>query len=346
MARAGLRAGESASQLMHRLLAFSRRQPLSPQVVEISEMLGSLEPLLRRTIGEQIVLRITWQQALWRALVDPVELENAILNLAINSRDAMPAGGRLTIEAVNVQIDRVYAAVAGLERTGDFIMLSVADSGFGMSRDVIARAFDPFFTTKQPGQGTGLGLSMVYGFAKQSGGHAMIDSEPGNGTIVRLYLPRTTGTAPVPALADRSVAGGNETILLVEDNDLVRAHTGAMLMGLGYTVVAAADGPEALLVMQDGLAPDLLLTDVVLPGGMTGRDVADAAARLVPGLRVLFTSGYSGSVLMENGRVTPGVDLIGKPFRRTELAARVRDQLGGQPWASLRWPVLPDAADP
>jgi signal transduction histidine kinase/CheY-like chemotaxis protein len=344
MARAGLRAGESASHLMHRLLAFSRRQPLSPQVLEISEMLGSLEPLLRRTIGEQIVLRICWQQSLWRAMVDPVELENAILNLAINARDAMPGGGRLTIEAVNVQIDRVYAAVAGLESTGDFIMLSVADSGIGMTRDVIARAFDPFFTTKHPGQGTGLGLSMVYGFAKQSGGHAMIDSEPGQGTIVRLYLPRTTGAAMDAAgQVDRLVTGGSEAILLVEDNDLVRAHTQAMLIGLGYSVVAAADGPEALQAMEDGFRPALLLTDVVLPGGMTGRDVADSAARLVQDLRVLFTSGYSGSVLLENGGVTSGVELIGKPFRRAELAARIRDQLGGAPWAALRWPAVADS---
>lgn len=337
MAQAGLRAGESASQLMHRLLAFSRSEPVSPQVLDIGEMLKLLEPLLRRSIGEQIALAMNWQPDLWHALVDPTELENAILNLAINARDAMPHGGRLTIEAANVRIDQVYAAVAGLQRTGDFIVLSVADSGVGMSREVLARAFDPFFTTKQPGQGTGLGLSMVYGFARQSDGHGMIDSEPGQGTVVRIYLPRTAGTPPAPVnLPDQQVIGGDEIILLVEDNELVRAHTDAMLLGLGYAVIAAADGPEALLLLQEGLRPCLLLSDVVLPGGMTGRDVADAAARLVPGLRVLFTSGYAGSVLLENGRAPPGVALIRKPFRRAELAARVREQLISPPWAVLR----------
>jgi signal transduction histidine kinase len=334
LAEAGLRAGESASQLMHRLLAFSRRQPLSPQVVDVAALLSSLEPLLRRTIGEPIVLDIGWQDGLWQALVDPAELENAILNLAINARDAMPSGGRLAIEAANVPIDRVYAAIAGLDRTGDYIMLSVSDTGHGMTRDVLAKAFDPFFTTKPVGKGTGLGLSMVYGFAKQSGGHAMIDSESGQGTIVRLYLPRTTGSevVPEPDATDREAARGDETILLVEDNDLVRAHTEAMLRGLGYSVLAAADGPAALDVLQAGAVPDLLLTDVVLPGGMSGRDLADAAARLVPGLRVLFTSGYPGNVLLENGRMGAGVELVGKPFRRAQLAARIRLQLAAPPW--------------
>jgi len=338
LAEAGLRAGESASQLMHRLLAFSRRQPLSPQVIDVATLLSSLEPLLRRTLGEPIALRIGWEDGLWRALVDPAELENAILNLAINARDAMPEGGRMTIEATNVPIDRVYAATAGLERTGDYIMLSVADTGTGMSREVLAKAFDPFFTTKQPGKGTGLGLSMVYGFAKQSGGHVIIDSEAAQGTIVRLYLPRTTdGEAAPDPETDREAARGDETILLVEDNELVRAHTEAMLRGLGYAVLSAADGPAALALLharmlEHGAVPDLLLTDVVLPGGMSGRDLADAAARVVPGLRVLFTSGYPGNVLLENGRMGAGVELVGKPFRRAHLAARIRSQLANPPW--------------
>ena len=335
LADAGLRAGESASQLMHRLLAFSRRQPLSPQVIDVATLLSTLEPLLRRTLGEPIALRIFWQDGLWRALVDPAELENAIINLAINARDAMPSGGRLTIEAANVPIDRVYAAVAGLDRTGDFIMLSVSDSGHGMTREVLDKAFDPFFTTKQPGKGTGLGLSMVYGFAKQSGGHVMIDSEPGQGTIIRLYLPHTSDAEIAPEETDREAARGNESIMLVEDNDLVRAHTEAMLRGLGYTVLVAGDGPGALGLLQDGALPDLLLTDVVLPGGMSGRDLADTAARSVPGLRVLFTSGYPGNVLLENGRMGAGVELVGKPFRRAHLAARIRAQLAGQPWATV-----------
>jgi signal transduction histidine kinase/CheY-like chemotaxis protein len=346
MALASLRAGESASQLMNRLLTFSRRQPLSPRVVEVSGMLAQLEPLLRRTLGEQVILRITWQKALWRSLLDPVELESAILNLAINARDAMPGGGSLAIEAVNVQIDRVYATVSGIERTGDFVMLSVADTGSGMSREVLARAFDPFYTTKGPGQGTGLGLSMVYGFVKQSGGHAMIDSEPGQGTVVRLYLPRSTGDLSLSPTPPRSeIRGGDEHILLVEDNDLVREHTHAMLLELGYTVSIASNGPEVLEALHDGLRPVLLFTDVVLPGGMSGRDVADAAARLLPDLRVLFTSGYSGSMLMENGRLTPGVALLPKPFRRAELAERVREQMVATPWAALRWPIDTDRAN-
>ncbi len=334
LAEAGLRAGESSSQLMHRLLAFSRRQPLSPQLVDVATLLSSLEPLLRRTLGEPIALETSWQDGLWRALVDPAELENAILNLAINARDAMPLGGRLTIEASNVRIDRVYAAVAGLDRTGDFIMLAVADSGHGMTPEVLHKAFDPFFTTKQPGKGTGLGLSMVYGFAKQSGGHVMIDSEVGEGSIVRLYLPGSADAAAAPELEpEREVARGNETILLVEDNELVRAHTEAMLGGLGYAVISAGDGPAAIGLLQGGARPDLLLTDVVLPGGMSGRDLADAAARTVPGLRVLFTSGYPGTVLLENGRLGTGVELVGKPFRRAQLAARIRSQLAAAPWS-------------
>jgi len=328
LTEAGLRAGESAAQLMHRLLAFSRHQPLSPQVVAVGDLLASMQPLVRRTMREQVDLRVRGPAEPWYVLVDPSEMESAILNLAINAQDAMPDGGTLTIEAGNVAVDRVYAAVAGLDRTGDTIMIAVSDTGTGMAKDVLARAFDPFFTTKAPGKGTGLGLSMVYNFVRQSGGQAMIDSEPGQGTVVRLYLPRAlpTEAAELP-LARAGVTGGSETILLIEDNDLVRAHTEAMLRSLGYDVIAAADGARAARVLADGLRPDLLLTDVILPGGTTGRDVAEAAQRLMPGLPVLFISGYSGTVLMENGRLPPGVELLGKPFRRSDLAARIRTLL-------------------
>jgi nitrogen-specific signal transduction histidine kinase len=344
LSEAGLRAGESASQLMHRLLAFSRQQPLSPQVVGIAELLNSLEPMMRRTLGEQMTLQMNLPERLWNALVDPSELESAILNLAINAKDAMPNGGTLTIEAGNVAIDRVYATVAGLDRTGDFIMISVGDTGTGMTREVLARAFDPFFTTKGAGKGTGLGLSMVYGFARQSGGHVLIDSEVGHGTIVRIYLPRTIGSQTAVTETRGGIEGGNELILLVEDNDLVRAHTEAMLRGLGYAVVAAGDGNAARQVLEGGLQPQLLLTDVILPGGMTGRDVADLAARKVPGLRVLFTSGYSGTILSQNGRLTPGVELLGKPFRRSELASRIRIQLAASPWEPSEPDPRPDAS--
>ena len=328
LAEAGLRAGESASQLMHRLLAFSCHRPLSPQPVALAELLQSLQPLMRRTISQQVVLCMHWPAGLWHTLVDQAELESAILNLSLNAQDAMPGGGTLTIEATNASIGADQAAATGLDCSGDFIVISVSDTGTGMPKDVLTRAFDPFFTTKAPGRGTGLGLSMVYGFARQSGGHVTIDSEPGRGTTVRLYLPRTlppdaAGQSPARA----GVTGGSETILLVEDNDLVRAHTEAMLRSLGYGVVAAPDGPAAVRELAEGLRPDLLITDVILPGGLTGRDVAEAAQRAVPGLRVLFISGYAGNVLMENGRLPPGVDLLGKPFRRSELAARIRTQL-------------------
>lgn len=337
LAEAGLRAGESATELIRRLLAFSRRQPLSPRVVDIGALLNSLVPILRRTLGEHVGVRVERQPALWRALVDPAGLENAILNLAINARDAMPNGGQLLIEASNVPIDRVYAAVAGLDRTGEFIMVSVADSGTGMSREVAAKAFDPFFTTKRPGEGTGLGLSLVHGFANQSGGHVLIDSELGLGTIVRLYLPRTVEGAARPASdADDDVPRGHETVLLVEDNEHVRAHAQRLLRGLGYAVVAVGDGPAALRMLAEGLLPDLLLTDVVLPIGMTGRDVAEAAAAVVPGLRVLLMSGYAGDVLIDDGPGAPGQVLIRKPFRRQELARRLRMTLQGPAWSPRR----------
>lgn len=347
LAEAGLRAGTNASKLMHRLLAFSRRQPLSPQTVDVSALFGGLEPLLRRSIGETVTLTIGVPDGLWRALADPAELENALINLAINARDAMPSGGQLSIEAANVAIDHVYAAIAGMERIGDFVMIAVADDGGGMTGEVMERAFDPFFTTKEPGKGTGLGLSMVYGFARQSGGHVMIDSEPGQGTIVRLYLPRTAGVAASPQEPEEAdeIRGGNETILLVEDNDLVRAHTAAMLRGLGYAVHTAADGKEALALLREAVQPDLLLTDVVLPGGLSGRQLADAAAALLPGLRVLFTSGYPGSGLLQGGRVRPGVQLISKPFRRSELAATVRAQLAAVPWRPTSFPPLAAGAE-
>jgi signal transduction histidine kinase/CheY-like chemotaxis protein len=337
IAEAGLRAGESASQLMHRLLAFSRRQPLSPRVIAVDALLASLEPLLRRSLAETVVLSIASpsaeEGALWRVLVDASELENALLNLAINARDAMIGGGQLRIVAANVTVDRVYAAAAGMDRIGDFVVLAVADTGTGMTREVVEHAFDPFFTTKAPGQGTGLGLSMVYGFARQSGGHVVIDSEPGRGTIVRLYLPRTLAEPESPsATALRTPQGGRETVLLIEDNALVREHIEVMLRNLGYRVHATAEAAEALLLLQQGLRPDLLFSDMVLPGGLSGHAAAVAAVGLVPELRVLFTTGHTGSVLGEEAHGGAGLDILRKPFRPSELAARLRASLAGPPW--------------
>ena len=341
LAEAGLRAGASARRLMDRLLAFSRRRKLSPVPVDAAALFAALEPLLRRAVGSAVTLEIAAPDGLWPALADPAELEAALINLAVNARDAMPAGGRLLIEAANVTADRIYAAYAGLDRLGDYVMVMVADAGIGMTREVLQKAFDPFFTTKPAGKGTGLGLSMVYGFAKQSGGHVMIDSEPGHGTIVRLYLPRSADAAQHAALPAEDVQGGSETLLLVEDDDVVRAHTAAMLRGLGYRVHAAADGAEALRAVQDGVRPDLLLSDLVLRGGMSGRQLADAAGRQVAGLCVLFTSGYPGHVLRDAAAGGQDLALISKPFGRGELAVRVRAQLDAAP----RPAVPPLAAD-
>ena len=341
LAESGLRAGGNARQLMRRLLAFSRRQPLSPQMIDIGALLAGLEPLLRRSVGDAVTVGIRVPEGVWHALADPAELENALINLAVNARDAMPAGGVLTIEAANVVIDRVYAVIAGMERTGDYVMISVADNGSGMTDDVVEKAFDPFFSTKEPGKGTGLGLSMVYGFAKQSAGHVMIDSEPGEGTIVRLYLPRSAAPLPPPGEAEEAVRGGSETILLVEDNDLVRSHAEAVLRGLGYQVHAAASGQEVLRLLEKGVVrPDLLLTDLMLSGDLSGQQVADAAAGLVPGLRVLFTTGYPGGMLREAGAVAPDRAIIRKPFSRRELAAGVRRQLAGAAWRPTQGPPL------
>jgi signal transduction histidine kinase len=343
LAQAGLRAGANASQLMHRLLAFSRRQPLSPQAVDVGSLLRGLEPLLRRSVGDALTLSVEVPEGVWPVVADPAELENALINLAINARDATTGGGRLAIAAANVAMDRLYAAGAGFDRTGDYVMITVADNGGGMTPEVMEHAFDPFFTTKPPGKGTGLGLSMVYGFARQSEGHVMLDSEPGQGTIVRLYLPRSTAAAlPCPLQEERAARGGGETVLLVDDSEAVRGQTAAMLRDLGYRVLPAADGPAALDRLRQGARPDLLLTEVVVAGGLSGRQVAEQAVKLVPGLRVLFTSGYSGRSPggPERGSTTA---VLGKPFRRAELAARVKAQLAAAPWQPAARPPL--AAD-
>lgn len=332
LAEAALRAGESASQLMHRLVGFSRRQKPQAQALHLEALLKGLQPLLRRALSEQIGLRLHWPADLWRISAPSSDLESALLNLALNAQDAMPGGGRLTIQAANVAVDRIYAAVAGLQRTGDFVMLCVADTGTGMAKDVLDHAADPFFTTKAPDKGSGLGLAMVYAFAQQNGGHVLIDSEPGTGTAVRLYLPRAAlptvaADRPPPASPETDLEPGHENLLLVEDNDQVRSHAEDLLARLGYHMRSAANGPAALAILAEGFRPDLLITDVILPGGITGRDVAEQAQSRLPGLRVLFTSGYPGGVLIENGRLPPGVDLLAKPFRRSELAARVRAHL-------------------
>ncbi len=336
LAIAGLRAGESANSLIQRLLAYSRGQEEAVQPVDVAALLRSLDPLLQRTLARRIRARVKCAPDLWPALADPAELESAIINMALNAQDAMPDGGLLEIAAENVEVDRLYAKVGGFERTGAYVMLSVLDNGAGMTQETLRRAFDPFFTTKADGTGSGLGLAMVRGFARQAGGHVIIDSEPGRGTILRIYLPQAREkAAPRPAPTPARIpageivfqASGQEHVLLVEDNALVRAHAEAILANLGYRVTSAETGAEALELLGSGLSPALLFTDVTLSGGMTGTDLAKAAALLRPGLPVLFTSGHGEGALTRDGALPPGAALLAKPFRRGDLAVAVRARL-------------------
>ncbi len=326
-----LKGAQRAASLTHRLLAFSRRQPLAPKPLDVNKLVAGMSELLRRTLGETIAIETVQGGGLWRVEADPNQLESALLNLAVNARDAMPEGGKLTIETANAYLDQAYTGAHSEVAPGQYVVIAVTDTGIGMSKDVLDRVFEPFFTTKQVGQGTGLGLSQVYGFVKQSGGHVKIYSEPGQGATVKLYLPRLygdvlaeeeAGTAtPVPE------GGREETILVVEDDADVRAYSTETLRELGYRVVEAPDGPTALRLIERLPRLDLLFTDVVLPEGMTGRQLADAARALRPRLKVLFTTGYARNAIVHHGRLDPGVDLLPKPFTYSELAARVRDAL-------------------
>ncbi len=325
-----LKAAERGAALVRQLLAFSRRQTLAPQDVDFSGLVEEMEDVLRRTLGENVEIELRLIEDLWLAHSDRSQVENALLNLAINARDAMPDGGKLVIETANIHLDAEYAA-HNLEVTpGDFVMLAVTDTGTGMPPDVLERAFEPFFSTKEPGKGSGLGLSMIYGFAKQSGGHAKLYSEVGHGTTVRLYLPRAAGEAEPRdsrAAATSAEPHGNETILVVEDSAQVRELVASQLGDLGYRVLEAADGPQALKHLEDGVAIDLLFTDVVMPGGMTGKLLAKEAARRRPALKVLFTSGYTENSIVHQGRLDPGVNFLSKPYKRRDLAEMVRSVL-------------------
>ena len=325
-----LRAAERGAALTHRLLAFSRQQMLVARNVDFNRLIGDMTELLRRTLGEHVEIEMKLAPDLWPALADAGQVENSLLNLAINARDAMPEGGKLTIETANANLDEDYAADNAEVVPGDYVMMTVTDTGTGMAPEVLAHVFEPFFTTKEVGKGTGLGLSMVYGFAKQSGGHLKIYSEVGHGTTVRLYLPRltteTVKAASVPS-GPASGKGGGETILVVEDNPDVRRLVLRQLRDFGYTVVEAANGPQALRILEDGAAIDLLFTDVVMPGGMTGRQLAEAAKIRRPNLKTLFTSGYTEDSILRLGKLDPGVRLLSKPYRKQELATRIREAL-------------------
>jgi PAS domain S-box-containing protein len=327
------RGAQRAVSLTQRLLAFSRQQPLEPKPVEINRLVAGMSDLLRRSIGEEIAVETVLAGGLWRASVDANQLEIAILNLAVNSRDAMPNGGRLTIETANALLDEGYAAEQSEVVPGQYVMLAITDNGIGMSSETRAKAFDPFFTTKDVGHGTGLGLSQVYGFVKQSGGHLKIYSELGEGTTVRIYLPRLyaeEAAAPEEPIAKVAHGNENETILVVEDDDDVRAHTCATLRELGYRVLEAPNGRIALETLDRRPEIRLLFTDVGLPGGMNGRQLAEAARARRRDLKVLFTTGYARNAIVHDGRLDPGVQLITKPFTYAALALRLREILDMQ----------------
>jgi len=324
-----LNGAKRAAALTQRLLAFSRRQPLDPKPIDVNILVNGLSDLVHRTIGETISFETVLGAGLWRCEADPNELESAIINLAVNARDAMPEGGKLTIETANTHIDEAYAATHSEVVPGQYISVCVSDTGSGMDERTIAQAFEPFFTTKAVGKGTGLGLSQVYGFVKQSGGHVKIYSEVGQGTSVKLYLPRLFAGAGQQEHAEEDQiapeGAQEETILVVEDDDDVRTYSVEILRELGYRVVEAHDGLSALRLLERQPRVDLLFTDVVLPGGMTGAQVAAQACALRPSLKVLFTTGYARNAIIHHGRLDKGVQLISKPFSLQELAAKVRD---------------------
>jgi CheY-like chemotaxis protein len=313
------------------LLAFSRQQALAPQAVDANKLVAGTCELLRRTLGETIFLETVLAGGLWQAYVDPNQLENALLNLALNARDAMPDGGRLTIETANASLDHAY--VASLPEPvdpGQYVMIAVADTGGGMDLATLERAFDPFFTTKEVGKGTGLGLSQVYGFTRQSGGHVKIYSELGEGTTIKIYLPRRLGVDREVTIGDPIKADGAlgvESIFVVEDDDALRTYTSEILRELGYRVFEAANGVTAIATLEQIGVIDLLLTDVVMPGGVNGRQLADEALKRRPNLKVLFMTGYTRNAIVHHGRLDAGTHMIGKPFSFQELAARVRARL-------------------
>jgi signal transduction histidine kinase len=319
-----------AASLTQRLLAFSRQQTLAPQPLNANQMVAEMSEVLRRTLGETVRLETVLAGGLWHALADKNQLENAVLNLAINARDAMPEGGRLTVETANCHLDEAYGAAHDV-RPGQHVMIAVTDTGTGMTPEVMAKAFDPFFTTKGLGKGTGLGLSQVFGFVKQSGGHIKIYSEPGHGTTMKIYLPRLSGAADVPKRLETTKfahASGSELILVVEDDEQVLALTAQMLRDLGYGVIEARGGAEALAALSAHPEIRLLFTDVVMPD-MNGRRLAEEAQKRRQDLKVLFTTGYTSNAVVHNGALDAGVNLLPKPASLEQLAAKVRAALDG-----------------
>ena len=328
-----------AAQLTARLLAFSRQQTLIPTVIDANALVAAMSELLRRTIGEHVRLETVLAGGLWRSKVDASQVENAVLNLAVNARDAMESGGRLTIETANVALDDAYAALHADINSGQYVMIAVTDTGSGMPPEVVARAFDPFFTTKPVGKGTGLGLSQVFGFVKQSQGHVNVYSEPGRGTTIKLYLPRYFGedeTAAAAATVETMPrARSGETVLVVEDEAQVREMTVTALRDLGYVVRHAPNGAEALRLLSESLPVTLLFTDIVMPG-ITGRELADHALAARPGLRVLYTTGYTRNAVVHDGTLDPRTAFLAKPFNMADLANKVRQTIDGDSNAGVR----------
>jgi PAS domain S-box-containing protein len=324
-----MQGAQRAAVLTKRLLAFSRQQALDPRPIDVNRLVAGVAALLRSTLDETIAFESVLAGGLWLAHADENQLENAIVNLAVNARDAMPEGGRLTIETANAFLDQAYVdGLAEPVEPGQYVLIAVADNGIGMDTTAQERAFEPFFTTKATGKGTGLGLSQVYGFVRQSGGHVRLYSEPGDGTTVKIYLPRYRGDGvPGPEAgvhASSRGPAGSETVLVVEDDDSLRAYASDILTELGYRVVVASNAAVALEIIDRGLPIDLLFTDVVMPGGMNGRELADEVLRRRPGLKVLFTTGYTRNAIIHHGRLDPGVHLLGKPYTFEELSSRVR----------------------
>ena len=319
------------AKLASQLLAFGRRQPLEPKVINIARIVSGMDEILRRALGEAVEIETSVAGGLWNCLVDPTQIENAVLNLAINARDAMAGAGKLTIEVSNAFVDDAYARLNAEVAPGQYVLLAVTDTGHGMSPEVLAQAFEPFFSTKPEGKGTGLGLSMVYGFVKQSGGSVKIYSEVGHGTTVKIYLPRVRQGEDIVAEVDaRHVSGGTEVVLVVEDDEGVRATVIEMLTDLGYRVLTAKDATSALSIIESGVPIDLLFTDVVMPGPLKTTELARQARQRQPNIAVLFTSGYTENAIVHGGRLDEGVELLGKPYTREALAWKVRHVLSGR----------------
>jgi signal transduction histidine kinase/CheY-like chemotaxis protein len=329
MAQMILEAAQRGAELTHRMLAFARRQALQPKPIDVNRMLANMESFMRRTLSADIDLQVIQSREDCTAFVDMTQLENALLNLCVNARDAMPAGGKLIVETGSATLDSSYAEQNADVTPGQYILIAVTDTGCGISPENLERVFDPFFTTKEVGKGTGLGLSMVYGFAKQSQGHVKIYSELGHGTSVKLYLPmadQTSGPADQEATLIANLHG-SEFILLVEDNAPVREFAKAQLLYLGYRVLEAANGKDALAILREHQDIDLLFTDVVMAGGLNGRELALEARKIYPALKVLFSSGYAEGAILDMGLLDEHIQLLNKPYSRLQLAKRIRGVL-------------------